>query len=167
MTQQIELTHWHRTAVPTGNYGNNVLVNFYGQVVTFCARPVTCHDLVFLVDMSGAPTGVRLMLPARTCLVENAALGQLKAVLEREAFLYLKRQRQHKLYYQEYLRARELGIELPEAQPAYHVGLLHEDMGPAPVEVVMPAGQVTGLPLSPDALLCPAEVDAPGEDGRW
>jgi len=90
--------------------------------------------------MTGKPTGIRLMLPARTCLVENEAFLQLKAALEREAFLYLQQQRRHRLPYKKYLRAKELGIELPEAEPTYHAGLLYTDMQPDPVEVVMPKG---------------------------
>jgi len=134
------ITQWHRNAALGPSCGENVLVNFHGQVVTFSYRPVSQHDLHFLVDMTGEPTGIRLMLPARTCLVENDALKQLKAALEREAFLYLQRQGRHRLSYKEYLRARELGIELPESEPVYRVGLLHTDMGPEPMEVLMPQG---------------------------
>jgi len=36
-------------------------------VIGFSHRPVTGHDLHYLVDMTGQPTGIRLMLPARTC----------------------------------------------------------------------------------------------------
>jgi hypothetical protein len=99
------------------------------------------EDLTFLVDLTGEPTGIRLMLPARTQMVENEALRQLKAVLEREAYLYVRRQGHHHLFYKGYLRARELGIELPEAQPVYHLGLLrYNGINPEPVEVTMPPG---------------------------
>ena len=131
------MTQWHRSAILGREYGSNVLLDFHGQVVAFDYRPVSHHDLHFLVDMTGKPTGIRLMLPARTCLVENEAYQQLKAALEREAFLHLQQQGRHHLPYKEYLRAKELGIELPEAEPTYHVGLLHTDMQPDPVEVVM------------------------------
>ena len=93
-----------------------------------------------MVDMTGDPTDIRPMLPARTRLVENEAYAQLKTAMEREAFLHLKAQGHHRLPYSEYLRAKELGIELPEAQPIYRVGLLHSDLSPEPVEVVMPKG---------------------------
>jgi len=62
------------------------------------------------------------MLPARTCLVENEALTELKAALELEAFKYLQELGRHRLPYQEYLRAKELGIELPEAEPCFPDG---------------------------------------------
>jgi len=90
--------------------------------------------------MTSQPTGLRLMLPARTRLVENDAFKQLKAVLELEAFKYLQRLGKHRLPYKEYLRARELGIGLPEAEPCFQVGLLRQDIGPVPVEVTMPTG---------------------------
>ncbi|MEI8197565.1 MAG: ATP-binding protein, partial [Phycisphaerae bacterium] len=118
------VSHWHRDAALSHNFCDNVLLNFHGQVVAFGYHPTSNHNLHFLVELTGQPTGIRLMLPARTCLVANDAFTQLKAALEREAFLYLKRQRHHRLPYKEYLRAKELGIELPESEPVYRVGLL-------------------------------------------
>jgi hypothetical protein len=140
VVRENEITAWHRGAAQNREYGSNVLVNFHGQVVAFSHRPVSNHDLNYLVDMTGQATGIRLMLPARTCLVQNEALDQLKTALELEAYKYLQCQGRHRLPYKEYLRARELGIELPEAEPVYRVGLLHTDMGPEPVEVSMPKG---------------------------
>jgi hypothetical protein len=134
------VTHWHRNAALNHNYGDNLLLDFHGQVVAFSYHPTSHHNLHFFVELTGQPTGIRLMLPARTCLVENDALTQLKAALEREAFLYLKRQGHHRLPYKEYRRAHELGIALPESEPVYHVGMLRTDMAPEPVEVSMPKG---------------------------
>jgi hypothetical protein len=142
VVRENELTPWHRSASPGREYLHNVLLNFHGQVVSFSYRPVSTHDLSFLVDMTSQPTGIRLMLPARTCLVENDAFKQLKAVLELEAYKYLQRQGRHRLTYKEYLRGRELGIELPEAEPCFRIGLLWTDIGPEPVEVTMPKGHV-------------------------
>ena len=135
-----QLTEWHRGAELGHSYSNNVLVNFHGQVVSFSYAPVTNHHLIFLVDLTGEPTGIRLMLPARTQVIENQAMAELKTALEREAFLYLQRQGLHKLPYNEWLRARELGIKLPEAEPTFEVGLLRSAMSPEPVEVIMPKG---------------------------
>ena len=140
VVRENDLSVWHRSAAQNREYGSNVVVNFHGQVIVFSHRPVSNHGLVYLVDMTGQSTGIRLMLPARTCPVENEALGQLKAALEQEAFKYLQRQGRHRLPYKEYLRARELGIELPEAEPVFRVGLLWTDMGPEPIEVSMPKG---------------------------
>ncbi len=139
--RESDLTAWHRNACQNHEYGSNVLVNFHGQVVMFTHRPVSGHALSYLVDMTGEPTGIRLMLPARTCLVANEAFDQLKSALELESFKYLQRQPRHRLPYKEYLRAKELGIDLPEAEPCFHVGLLQTGMDPEPIEVTLPRNQ--------------------------
>lgn len=133
-----DLNPWHHSVKRSRWYGNNVLVNFHGQIVCFNHHPVSEHRLHYLVDMTGKPTGIRLMLPARTCLVENEAFGALKAALELEAYRFIQRRGEHELPYKEYLRAEELGITLPEAKPTYTVGLLTTHDAPEPVEVVMP-----------------------------
>jgi hypothetical protein len=133
-----DLNPWHHSC-RRGRHGDNVLVNFHGQVVSFNHCPVSEHHLHFLIDMTEQPTGLRLMLPARTCLVQNEAYIALLAAMELETYRYLERRGQHRLPYKEYLRARDLGINLPEAKPTYHVGLLGGD-GPQPVEVTMPEG---------------------------
>ncbi|MEE9294853.1 MAG: hypothetical protein V3W34_07835 [Phycisphaerae bacterium] len=133
-----DLSPWHHSVKRSRWYGNNVLVNFHGQMVCFDHHPVSEHRLHYLVDMTGEPTGIRLMLPARTCLVENEAFGALKAALELEAYRFIQRRGEHELPHKEYLRAIELGINLPEAKPTYTVGLLTTHDAPEPVEVVMP-----------------------------
>lgn len=132
------LDPWHRSCRPGRAYGDNVLVNFHGQIVAFHHYPLSEHHLQFLVDMTGEPTGIRLMLPARTRLVENEAFAELKSVLELEAYRYLQRRGHHRLMYKEYLRARELGISLPEATPTYRVGLLTGGDGTEPIELSKP-----------------------------
>jgi hypothetical protein len=106
-------------------------------VVAFRHLPVKEEELAFLVDMTGDPTGIRLMLPARTRLVENKAFEELKAAIEIEAYRFIQKRGSHKLSFKEYKRAQELGIELPEAEPVYTIGLLTGDT-PEPIEVVMP-----------------------------
>lgn len=132
------LNPWHNSCKRGSYHTDNVLVNFHGQVVAFDCHPVSEHHLHFLVNMTGDPTGIRLMLPARTRLVENEAFEELKNALEMEAYRYLERRGHHRLPYKEYLRARELGIELPEATPTFSVGLLNTCDPPEPVEVTMP-----------------------------
>ena len=122
----------------THGYSDNVLVNFHGQTTSFDFHPVSVRGLWYLVDLTGEPTGIRLMLPARTRVVENEAFDQLKAALELEAYRYLQRKDHHRLPYKQYLRARELGIELPEATPTFQVGLLATGEAPEPVVVTMP-----------------------------
>jgi hypothetical protein len=135
-----KLTSWHRAVRRERVYGDNVLVNFHGQTVSFDFHPVSEQKLWFLVDLTGEPTGIRLMLPARTQLVENEAFEALKAALELEAYRYVQRRGRHRLPYQQYLRARALGVKLPEATPTFHVGLLSTCESPEPVEVTMPKG---------------------------
>ena len=133
-----DLDPWHHSCERRHRYCDNVLVSFHGQMVAFDCHPVSEQGLHYLIDMTDEPTGIRLMLPARTCLVENEAFEVLKTALELEAFRYLQRRGHHRLPHKEYLRARELGIDLPEAEPTYTVGLLGHSDPPDPVEVVMP-----------------------------
>jgi len=129
------LSQWH-TNWKKCYYSDNVLVNFHGQVVPFTYAPVSEH-LQFLVDLTGEPTGIRLMLPARTQLVENQALARLKAVIEEEAYRYIQQRGSHRLKFSEYCRAKELGVELPEAEPVFQVGLLTGEPV-EPIAVVKP-----------------------------
>jgi hypothetical protein len=115
---------------------DTVMVNFHGQVIKFTYNPVT-ENLVFLVDMTGEPTGIRMMLPARTRMIENKAFEAMKAAIEKEAYRFIQKRGKHKLPYEQYKRAAELGIKLPEAEPTFNVGVLSGDT-PEPIEVVMP-----------------------------
>jgi len=133
-----DLNPWHNSCKRGSYHSDNVLVNFHGQVVAFDCHPVSEHHLHYLVDMTGEPTGIRMMLPARTRLVEDEAFEELKSALELEAFRYLERRGHHRLPYKEYVRAKELGVNLPEAKPTFSVGLLSGGDPPDPVEVVMP-----------------------------
>jgi hypothetical protein len=117
-------------------YRDTVLVNFHGQIINCAYSPVS-ESLVFLVHMTGEPTGIRMMLPARTQLIENKALKALKAAIEIEAYSYIQKRGSHKLPFTEYKRAEELGIKLPESEPVFDVGLLSGDT-PEPIEVAMP-----------------------------
>jgi hypothetical protein len=127
-----DLSRWHRGL----GYYNHTFVNFHGQVVAFDYKPIK-EDLYILVEMTGEPTDIRLMLPARTLLVENQAFKQLKAAIELEAYRYIKNRGRHSLPYKEYLRAHELGVDLPEAKPKFRVGLLY-DNEIHPSEIYMP-----------------------------
>jgi len=117
------LSQWH-SQWKRSYYADDVLVNFHGQVVPFTYAPVGEH-LQFLVDLTGEPTGIRLMLPARVQLVENEAMEELKAAIEKEAYRYIQSRGTHTLKFSEYLRAKELGIALPEAEPVFRVGLVN------------------------------------------
>jgi hypothetical protein len=121
----------------SGYYSNDILVNFHGQVIAFTYLPVREEELAFLVDMTGEPTEIRMMLPARTMLIENKAFEELKAAIELEAYRFIQKRGSHRLYFKEYERAQELGIELPESEPVFIIGLLTGDT-PEPIELVMP-----------------------------
>jgi hypothetical protein len=133
-----QLNKWHDACRRERWYSNSGLLNFHGQFVTFDYQPISDRTIHYLVDLTGEPTGIRLMLPARTRLVENEAYQKLLAAIELEAYRYIERRGEHTLPYNEYLRAKELGINLPEAKPKFDVGLLTGMDSPEPVEVVMP-----------------------------
>jgi len=131
-----EISKYHRDWSTNWYYGR-VLVNFNGQVVQLDYWPgKQRYGLTILVDIADQ-TDIRLMLPARTRLVENAAVEKLKAAIELEYYKYYRKQKTHALYYEEYMRAKGLGIELPEAEPQYKPGLIWGECD-EPVEVVMP-----------------------------
>jgi len=129
------LSKWHNRW-KRNYYSDDVLVNFHGQVLQFNFAPIR-EELQYLVDLTGEPTSIRLMLPARTQIVENEAFRQLKSILEEEVYRYLQKRGSHQLTYAKYCRAQELGIELPEATPAFQVGLLYDD-GVEPIEITKP-----------------------------
>ncbi len=133
-----QLTRWHKSCRGDRWFINRGIVNFHGQFVTFDYHPISDHRLCYLVDLTGGPTGIRLMLPARTRLVEDDVYKQLLAAIEMEAYRYIESKGEHKLPYKEFLRAKELGITLPEAKPTFDTGLLADTESPEPVEVVMP-----------------------------
>jgi hypothetical protein len=133
-----ELNQWHNAYRRERWFGNSGILNFHGQIVTFDYHPISNHRLHYLVDLTGEPTGIRMMLPARTRLVENKAYKQLQTAIELAAYRYTERKGEHKLPYNEFLRAKELGITLPEAKPTFTVGLLSNADSPEPVEVLIP-----------------------------
>jgi hypothetical protein len=152
-----ELSEWHRSHRTITFMSHNCLVNFHGQIVGLDYHPVSEHALYYLIDLTGEPTGIRLMLPARTQLVENEAFAKLKVAIELEAYRYIERRRHHELPYKEFLRAKDLGINLPEAKPTFTVGLISSSDAPEPVEIVMPKD----FPLSKCYRFDP---HAPGDD---
>lgn len=133
-----QLNQWHNSCRRERWFGNNGILNFHGQFVTFDYHPVSDRGLHYLVDLTGEPTDIRLMLPSRTRLVENEAYKQLLAAIELAAYRHIERKGEHTLPYKEFLRARELGITLPEANPTFTVGLISNVDAPEPVAVVMP-----------------------------
>ena len=131
-----EISKYHGVWTTTWYHGR-VLVNFHGQLVQLDHWPnKNSPGLTILVDIADQ-TDIRLMLPTRTRLVENIAFAHLKAAIELEYYKYFQRQKTHTLHYEEYLRAKELGIELPQAQPQYKAGLIWGEYN-EPVEIAVP-----------------------------
>jgi len=124
-----DLSDWHSMIRRNCDFGN-VLVNFHGQVINLTIQPVSDRSLFFLIDLTGEPTDIRLMLPARTRLVENEAFEQIKSALEIEAYRFYQRQEKHSLYYDEYLRGKELGVELESLIQEQEL-LILQQQGPA------------------------------------
>ena len=112
----------------------NCVVNFHGQIVGahvhhygFDLGPETTTG--YFIDMNGTPTGLRLMLPARTRVVENPAFKQLQQVLLVDTFKHLQRRGTHGLPFKTWKRVKdEFGITLPEATPRYTVGLMSDGL---------------------------------------
>jgi len=150
------LNEWHKQW-QDHYYSDTVLVNFHGQVINWAYSPIS-EDLVFLIDMTGEPTGIRMMLPARTQLIENKAFKKLKAAIEIEAYSFIAQRGSHKLPFAEYKRAAELGIKLPEAEPVFSVGLLGGDM-PEPVEIFKPKEFPLAKCYRFDENFCGSETD--------
>lgn len=121
-----ELSKYHKHW-SSGYYSNKPLVDFHGQIVELDYWPGNNrHGIYILVELAQS-TQIRLMLPARTRLVENKAMQKLKKAIEAEYYRYFQRQKEHDLYYSEYLRARELGIILPEAKQKFTAGYVHDE----------------------------------------
>jgi hypothetical protein len=138
---------------PHSHYFRRVLVNFHGQVVEMDYWPGDSrHNIYIFVNLT-EQTQIRLMLPARTCLVQNAALEQLKKAVEIEYFRYFQGQKEHSLFFSEYLRGKQLGIDLPEAQQQYTAGLIHDSYEMA-IQVFPPKDFILQ-----QGYLCPQEMD--------
>jgi hypothetical protein len=95
-------------------------VNFHGIRVA-CELPSVCEvDRVFAwrtrIDIADAPQ-LQLVLPARKELVQNDALIALATAAERAIYHAILAAGSHRLGFQEWQRARELGVCLPIATP--------------------------------------------------
>ena len=55
--------------------------------------------------------------------LEAVGSSQLTEAEETERYRRLQREGHHRLPHREYLRARALGVDLPEAEPVYEIGV--------------------------------------------
>ena len=98
-------------------------INFHGLTVP-CRLPVVSEvDRLFKwrvrVDIVDAPA-LQLVLPARKEMVENEALARLRVAAEAAIYRTIASQDSHRLPHQDWTRAGELGVNLPEAAAMLH-----------------------------------------------
>jgi len=96
-------------------------INFHGLVIDTHLPKVESHwkrTLTVWIDVSDCPD-LQLVLPARKEVVRNQFFENLQRECHRAIYQYIALQCgngiPHQLPYQDWLRAKELGIELPEA----------------------------------------------------
>lgn len=96
-------------------------INFHGLVIDTHFPKVEWHwkrTLTVWIDVSDCPD-LQLVLPARKEVVRNQFFENLKTECHQAIYQYIALQCgngiPHQLPYQDWLRAKELGIELPEA----------------------------------------------------
>ncbi|WP_380926257.1 ATP-binding protein [Sphingomonas leidyi] len=95
-------------------------INFHGLTVP-CSLPHICdtdgsRGWYAKVDIVDAPT-LQLVLPARKEVVQNAALDALREACEAAIYRTIACEGHHRLSHAQWLRAKSLGIVLPEAAP--------------------------------------------------
>ncbi|MDO7837029.1 ATP-binding protein [Sphingobium sp. HBC34] len=91
-------------------------INFHGLTVP-CALPsIDEKDRSWWarVDIIDAPA-LQLVLPARTEMVESAALEALRDLVRKTIFRHIASLGSHRLSFAQWTEARNLGIDLPEA----------------------------------------------------
>lgn len=100
-------------------YHRTPTVNFHG--VTICANLHTINSTKresyhARIDIGSTPS-LQLVLPARKELVENEGLEALQSACERAIFSYIATLEEHHLSFEDWQRAKTIGIDLPEAKP--------------------------------------------------
>jgi len=95
-------------------------INFHGLTVP-CRLPFVSdadggRGWYAKVDIIDAPT-LQLVLPARKEMVQGAPLDALREACEAVIFRTIAREGHHRLSYAHWLRAKALGVFLPEASP--------------------------------------------------
>jgi hypothetical protein len=95
-------------------------LNFHGHLINLESAYVpNMPEHSVRVDMTGAPTPLRFMLPARTQLVGNNGKRELDKAIRLELYKFVQRVGKHSLPYVFYEEAKTLGVVLPESEPVY------------------------------------------------
>lgn len=100
-------------------YHRTPTVNFHG--VTIFANLITIDSTKresyhARIDIGSTPS-LQLVLPARKEFVENEGLEDLRSACERAIFSYIATLEEHHLSFEDWQRAKTIGIDLPEAKP--------------------------------------------------
>ena len=99
-------------------YHRTPTVNFHGLTLfanLFIVSQIGVEQLHAKVDIGATPE-LQLVLPARKEFVDNAGLAALKKACEIACYRALAHEGKHSLAFEDYERARKLGVELPEAE---------------------------------------------------
>ena len=93
-------------------------INFHGVKVA-CRLPSVkevdgSYPWTARIDIVDAPS-LQLVLPARKEMVDNAALASLRVAVQATIYRTIATESSHRLSFQNWQRAADLGIELPEA----------------------------------------------------
>lgn len=115
---------------------NYVYFNFHGQVIAEHQREVMgsvpivtdCGSLKLRlgVELTGEPTDLRMILPARTGVVRNKAFERLGIECEKELYRWIQNRGHHTLSYANFQRALKLGIDIGESEPVV-INTCHND----------------------------------------
>jgi hypothetical protein len=100
------------------SFGDKPRINFHGLTVP-CRLPSVSDEgcqWQVRVEIVEAPQ-IQLVLPARKEAVENAALSSLREACEAAIYRTIAHKGHHRLAHAQWLRAGELGVALPEAEP--------------------------------------------------
>lgn len=111
-------------AVVSSNGYRDRNINFHGITLTCDLPMLVCKKkcLRVMVDVCECPE-LKLVLPSRKEVVQNDFYGKLREECERLLYQYVETLPAHDLSYKDWLRAKELGIVLPEAQPVLNTFL--------------------------------------------
>ncbi|QPI75524.1 ATP-binding protein [Sphingobium sp. Cam5-1] len=92
-------------------------INFHGVIVAAALPSIAekRRNWWARVDIVDAPD-LQLVLPARKEMVENAALGALRAAVLRAIYRHIQQLGSHRLAHAQWGEAAALGIDLPEAE---------------------------------------------------
>lgn len=136
LAKAIYIAEWNGSQIGVfegREYHQDPTTNFHGMVLTRKLASVseslggkTYHARLDI----GATPGLALVLPARKEFVENAAFAALQAACKRTIYAALAHRGQHRLSFENWKEARDLGVALPEADPClprWHAAIAESD----------------------------------------